>query len=345
MRVTQNTNFNVLNDSINRSKNRMTQYQNQLSTMKKVNVPSDDPASSAKILEIRTDKVNSEQFDANVKMAETYLNNTDTVLSELTDIVIRAKEIAIGQASGASSNESTRIGVAEEVGQLYLQSVAAANRRIGDRYLLSGYRTDKPPVGTDGKYHGDDGDMMVEVARDVFVSMNVPGLSVFNTAPEQSGDGRRLRAEKADALEHAGQRRPAQAEKPEAEAGMEFEETDLDGQPAPENVNLFGEIQGLRTNLLTGNMEGIRGSLERLDALQERLVAMRAKVGARIQGLQASSSSLERHGVTNAHLNSALEDADMAKVMTDLAKEETVFRTALQSSQKLVQPTLMEFLK
>ncbi|MCC7440153.1 MAG: flagellar hook-associated protein FlgL [Bdellovibrionales bacterium] len=331
--MTQNTNFQVLHDAITRSKDRMTQYQNQLSTMKKVNVPSDDPVASAKILEIRTDKVNNEQFEANVKMAETYLNNTDTVLAELADVVMRAKEIAIGQASGASSNESTRIGVAEEIGQLYLQSVAAANRRVGDRYLLGGYRTDQAPVDPDGRYIGDDGEMLVEVSRDVFVSMNVPGLGIFNTAPEDSADSHRLKQSRA----------PASQEETEVDPGAEFE-----GRAEPvrtENINLFGEIQALRTHLLTGNMEGIRSTLERFDTLQERLVAMRAKVGARVSGLQSTLSSIDRTSITNAHLNSALEDADMAKVMSDLAKEETVFRTALQSSQRLVQPTLMEFLR
>ena len=55
--------------------------------------------------------------------------------------------------------------------------------------------------------------------------------------------------------------------------------------------------------------------------------------------------SLERHNITNAELTSSIEDADMARVVSDLAKEETVFRSALQSSSKLVQPTLMEFLR
>jgi len=40
-----------------------------------------------------------------------------------------------------------------------------------------------------------------------------------------------------------------------------------------------------------------------------------------------------------------LEDADMAQVMSDLAREETIFRGALASSQKLMQPTLLDFLK
>jgi flagellar hook-associated protein 3 FlgL len=118
-----------------------------------------------------------------------------------------------------------------------------------------------------------------------------------------------------------------------------------DLEPEPENVNLFDELQGLRINLLTGNLEGIRSSLERFDQLHGTLVANRAKVGSRLMGLQNTQQSLERHNVTNAQLNSVLEDADMAQVVSDLAKEETVFRSSLASSQKLIQPTLLDFLK
>ena len=35
----------------------------------------------------------------------------------------------------------------------------------------------------------------------------------------------------------------------------------------------------------------------------------------------------------------------MIQVVSDLAKEEAVLRSALSSSQKLIQPTLLDFLK
>ena len=35
----------------------------------------------------------------------------------------------------------------------------------------------------------------------------------------------------------------------------------------------------------------------------------------------------------------------MVQVVTDLNKEETVFRSALASSKRLIQPTLLDFLK
>ena len=184
MRVTENMNYDTVRNTISRQKEKMDNLQTQQST-RKLNTPSDDPVGAAKVLEIRTEKVNNDQYQLNAHLAEAFLNNSDHTLDELADILVRAKEIAIGQASGASSNEDTRLGVAEEVTQMFKQAVAAANRRVGDRYLFGGYRTQKPPIDGEGRYVGDDGQMMVEVAKDVFISMNVPGIEAFNTQPKR----------------------------------------------------------------------------------------------------------------------------------------------------------------
>jgi flagellar hook-associated protein 3 FlgL len=324
MRVTENSNYSTVRNSIQRSKERMETLQGQSATLKKLNTPSDDPVGASKILEIRTDKVNNDQFQMNAKLAETFLSNSEIALGEIGDIIVRAKEIALGQSSGASSNDDTRLGVAEEVTQLYQQAVTAGNRRIGDRYLFGGYKTDKPPVEADGKYRGDDGQMMVEIGKDVFISMNVPGFEAFNTNPK-------ARPPNTYPVEGTGR-------------GLASEIIDPNA-PQPENVNVFDELQNLRIGLLTGDLDGIRNTLDRFDQIHAKVIAMRAKVGSRIQGLNNTSQSIERHNITNAQLSSSLEDADMAQVVSDLAKEETVFRSALASSQKLVQPTLMDFLK
>jgi flagellar hook-associated protein 3 FlgL len=90
---------------------------------------------------------------------------------------------------------------------------------------------------------------------------------------------------------------------------------------------------------------GVRDTLDRFDTLHSKLVSARAQVGSRMSGLSSAMKSIERQDLTAAHLNSQLEDADMARVMADMAKEETVFRSTLQSSTRLVQPTLMDFLR
>src|SRR5476651_739283 len=130
MRISDNTNFGVVRDSITRSRTRMEDLQGQSATLKKVNRPSDDPVGSAKVLEVRTDKVNNDQFQNNAKLAETFLDNADHALEDLSDIVMRAKELAIGQSSNASSTPESRLGISEEINQLYQRAIGTANRRI-----------------------------------------------------------------------------------------------------------------------------------------------------------------------------------------------------------------------
>ncbi|RYZ84193.1 MAG: hypothetical protein EOP04_18490 [Proteobacteria bacterium] len=119
----------------------------------------------------------------------------------------------------------------------------------------------------------------------------------------------------------------------------------FNGNERPENVNIFEEIKNLRIGLLTGDLDTVRNTLERFDQMHSRVNAMRSKVGSRLNGLQSLTQSLERQNITNAQLSSHLEDADMAQVVSDLAKEETVFRSALQTSGKLMQPKLLDFLR
>lgn len=336
MRISDNTNFGIVRDSMTRSRSRLEDLQLQNSTLKKLNKPSDDPVGSAKVLEVRTDKVNNDQFQSNAKLAQSFLENTDAALEDLSDIVMRAKEIAIGQSSSASSTAETRLGVAEEVNQLFQRAVATSNRRIGDRFIFGGYKNMSNPVDADGNYHGDSGEMMVEIGRETFIGMNIPGHQVFNTNPEFSADQRELKQREIEQNKDV-------APKPEAFRRL-ASEGDTQKANVP-NVNLFEELKSLRIGLLTGDQPSIRGTLERFDDLLGKVVSTRAKIGSRIQGIQGNITTMERHNISNAQLTSTIEDADMTQIVSDMAKEETVFKSSLASSKHLIQPTLLEFLR
>jgi flagellar hook-associated protein 3 FlgL len=324
MRVSENSNYEAIRSSIHRSKERMENLQFQSATLRRINTPSDDPVAAAKILELRTDKMNNDQYQMNAKMAETFLSNTESAIADLSEIVVRAKELAIAQSSTSTSSESTRLAISEEITQLYNQAIGIANRRVGERYLFGGYKTQKPPVDPEGKYHGDQGQVMVEISKDVFLSMNVPGIDVFNTHPKS------FMARQAAMTEGYGAR---------------DSEGDARGEVDVENVNLFDELQRFRIGLLTGNLHLVHATLERFDEMHSTLVTTQAKIGSRLQGLQAAGRTIERQNITNASLSSGLEDSDMAQVMSDLSKEESIFRNSLASSKRLIQPTLLDFLK
>lgn len=308
----------------------------QNSTLKKLNKPSDDPVGSAKILEMRTDKVNNDQFQSNAKYAQSFLENTDAALEDLSEILMRAKEIAIGQSSSASSTPETRLAVAEEVNQLFQRAVSTSNRRIGDRFVFGGYQNTSNPVDPDGNYLGDAGESMLEIGREVFIGMNIPGIQVFNTNPDASVD--------KVLLDHRNSITPDSKENSNEQSRRLASEQANNSGDVP-NVNYFDELKSLRIGLLTGDQSAIRGTLDRFDELLAKVVSTRSKIGSRVQGIQGNITTMERHNVTNAQLSSGIEDADLTQVVSDMAREESIFKSSLASSKHLIQPTLLDFLR
>src|SRR3954462_9704704 len=109
MRVSNSMNYDQVKTNISKNRTEMSDLQNQAATMKRITKPSDDPVGTARSLGIRTDKAGTEQFMKNLDMAKTFLNYTETALGDLTEVISRAKELAINQASDASANAESRI--------------------------------------------------------------------------------------------------------------------------------------------------------------------------------------------------------------------------------------------
>ena len=56
--------------------------------------------------------------------------------------------------------------------QLRLQAISIANKRMGNRYIFSGYKTLTKPFDKEGNYSGDDGKIKLEVSKDFFVPIS-----------------------------------------------------------------------------------------------------------------------------------------------------------------------------
>jgi flagellar hook-associated protein 3 FlgL len=96
---------------------------------------------------------------------------------------------------------------------------------------------------------------------------------------------------------------------------------------------------------MTNDVDMIRSTIEPLDAIRDRVITMRAQVGARSNGIDNAIANMGKKNVFNAELQSSIEDADIIQVVSDMAREETVLKASLQASGKLIQPTLLEFLR
>ena len=136
-RVSENSSVHAINYAVGKTKGKVEDLQMKGSTLKRIAKPSDDPVGNVELLSIRSQNIDAEQYVRNLGYAQTQLSFTETVLEEMTDLLVKAKELSIGQASSIYSPE-IREGVSKEIHQIRQQFISLANKRMGNRYLFAG---------------------------------------------------------------------------------------------------------------------------------------------------------------------------------------------------------------
>jgi flagellar hook-associated protein 3 FlgL len=82
-----------------------------------------------------------------------------------------------------------------------------------------------------------------------------------------------------------------------------------------------------------------------MDEQYDNLLAERATLGASVNRVELIAERLNTQEVSITGLMSKNEDADMAKVMTDLKTQESVHSAALGAGARIIQPSLLDFLR
>ncbi|KZE64238.1 flagellar biosynthesis protein FlgL [Fictibacillus phosphorivorans] len=113
----------------------------------------------------------------------------------------------------------------------------------------------------------------------------------------------------------------------------------------PPESGLFGDINELMKALEGKSGEDISGFLEKLDSHINHLVAERAELGARYNRVELIDARVSEQEVIANRILSDNEDADIERVITDLKMQESVHRAALAVGSRIMQPTLMDFLR
>jgi flagellar hook-associated protein 3 FlgL len=123
----------------------------------------------------------------------------------------------------------------------------------------------------------------------------------------------------------------------------------LKGNVNPANVfsqDLFDTIQQIQDNL-----DGIAGTqdldtlLGDLDRIIDTFSAERSELGARYNRLEMVENRIDLQEVVSSRILSDNEDADLERVITDLTVQESVHRAALGVGARIIQPSLLDFLR
>lgn len=333
-RVSENSSTASLKYSLNKTKEKMEDLQLKGSTLKNITKPSDNPVSNVEAMTLTSTTNDNNQFIKNADFALLNLNVTEKSLEELTDIIVKAKEIAIAQSSDFF-NADVRKNVANEIRQLYNQTLAIANKKVGLKHIFSGYNTLTVPFDGDGNYKGDKGHISLEVSRNFFVPINLTGEEVFFSEDEANAPENPLENFEQFEKSPVSKLNRDLASTKETEGDQKFKSRD----------NIFSQLNGLVSALENNDAHLIQGLLEKFDNSVSRLITLRTRVGSIASSIESSRSVVEKENIDHTARKSNLLDADVLELFSDINKQQAILKTTYQSSQGLMNQTLMDFLR
>ena len=305
IRITNGMLINELKYNLNNNYTNMDKYQRQLATGRKINLPSDNPAGLVKSLRLRTNLVEGEQYLANINEGINFMETTDAALDNLTAIMQRIRELAVNAANG-TNDDSARKAIADEIKELTDQITIVANTSYGSKYIFAGTNVTQQPCQEDSH-------------PDTFKwTGNNEALQL------EIGVGVKLTINLTD-----------------SSMNNFFADTGTD----PDDFGVISFCAGLADDIEAGNLDAVNAALTTADKFIDNLLTARSTIGAKVNRLELQQSRLDSTQISYTSLLSQNEDADIAEVIMNLKMQESVYRASLAAGARIIQPSLVDFLR
>lgn len=165
--------------------------QQQLSSGKRINRPSDDPSGAAQLVGLSDSLDLTRQYQRNIDSLRSRLQLEDSSLAGVGDALQRARELAV-QGLNDTYGAVERTGLALEIRQIADEVLGLANRTdAAGEYMFAGFRGQTAPFSTDGvgnfSYAGDQGQRLIQVGAARQIADGDSGFDVFMKIPAVGG--------------------------------------------------------------------------------------------------------------------------------------------------------------
>ena len=308
MRITNQMSYQQLSSSVLDNQQAVYDAQQQVSSGKRISVPSDDPVAFGRMARMNNTLASVQRYSKNIDQAKSELTSVDSALQQAGSLFQRAQEIAT-QASVDTKTAAERKSMGEEVDSMLTSLLDIANTTYDGHTVFSGTSGTSPAykatdVSGDGHldtfaYQGGTSPRMISVTDANAIAVGVPGSDTSSTqAVFQSS-----------------------------------------------SVDLFSTLSQFRDQLLSGAT--ITGSTigQQLQDCQEHLTGVLATVGGRSAALDASSKLLSQRETDLTDDVGSVQSLDIAQAMMTLTNKQQAYQAALSATAGLSKNTLIDWLR
>jgi flagellar hook-associated protein 3 FlgL len=275
------------------SLDRLAKVQEQLSTGKLINRPSDDPTGAVSSMRFRVSVAEQKQYARNANDAVAWLNQIDATLSSMTDQTRRARDLALRGANEGSMGPQAREALAIEIDQIREGLLQTANATYLGRPVFGGITAGGQAYDENGAFVGVPGAVTRTVADGVKIRVDVEGPDVVG----------------------------------------------------PDGDNVFDALQGLADALRSNDQAGIRAAADSLSAHQARITDVQSSIGARTNRVEQAQTAAGDAELSLTASLAEIESTDLPKATVDLQLQEVAYQAALAATARVMQPSLLDFLR
>jgi flagellar hook-associated protein 3 FlgL len=111
------------------------------------------------------------------------------------------------------------------------------------------------------------------------------------------------------------------------------------------NTQVFAVLQSISDNLKAGNTDGLSADLKNLDGAGDLVKNALSEVGARYNRVTQMKQSAQDRLLSVTSQLSDVEDVDLPKTIMDMQLQQTSYQAALAAAAKVIQPSLIDFLR
>ncbi len=318
MRITNNMLVSNMTYNLNNTLQRLERLQYEAYEGKKFRVPSDDPIGASKSLKFNTDISKLEQYVRNTKDATTWMKETESALKEINEVLHRANELTVQAANGPNNEDLDKIR--DEIKELKSHLIQIGNSTYAGRSLFTGFKTDKELLDENGKYKVDlknDEVFVYNVGVAETVKVNTLGNKVFGKAEYDATNNEIIGG-------------PGYID----EITGNTDETYL--------ISVFSQLEKA---LEDKDKDKIQEALGNIKDCRDQILSVTSEIGAKVNRLELTKNKLETQVVNVKELLSFNEDVSLPEAYMKLAIEENVYRASLSIGSRIIQPSLMDFLR
>ncbi len=145
MRITNNMMTNSMLVRINNNMNQLDKYYTQMSSRKKIQMPSENPILASRALKLRNIVSSTEQYTSNSKQAASWMEITESAFKNITSIFESMSELCV-QGASDQFKEDDRQKILNQFNSYVGQLESELNSTYMGRYVFSGYKTNTPPI-------------------------------------------------------------------------------------------------------------------------------------------------------------------------------------------------------